>query len=458
MDRYGLICRSFYENPDVTQRELASILNLSLGTVNKLLGDCLEEAFLMTDMDTGKYLLTEQGLKYLEQFKVDGAVITAAGFGSRFVPLTFETPKGLLEVFGERMIERQIKQLHEAGITDITIIVGYLKEKFEYLIDKYQVKLLYNPEYATKNNLATIYHARELFRGRNMYLLVSDNWIRNNMYHKYECGAWYSSVYMDGETSEWCLSSNKKGRITSVQVGGHDSWVMYGPAFLSRDFSNQLIPLIEEAYHQPGTEQWYWEQVVVDHIKELDFSMNCQPADQVYEFENLEELRLFDPKYQNHSDNAAMQLVAHVFNVKEEAIHNIRCLKSGMTNQSFLFELDGKHYICRIPGPGTEFLINRKEEEAVYKAVTPLGITEHILYFDGKTGYKIAQYYEGARNADAKNPQEMAACMEMLRKLHHSGVTVPHTFRIRNGLIFMKGSAADMRKCCSRTTRRSAPG
>ena len=97
-----------------------------------------------------------------------------------------------------------------------------------------------------------------------------------------------------------------------MQVGGHDSWVMYGPAFLSRDFSNQLIPLIEEAYHQPGTEQWYWEQVVVDHIKELDFSMNCQPADQVYEFENLEELRLFDPKYQNHSDNAAMQLVAHV--------------------------------------------------------------------------------------------------------------------------------------------------
>ena len=135
-------------------------------------------------------------------------------------------------------------------------------------------------------------------------------------------------------------------------------------------------------------------------------------------------------------DNAAMQLVAHVFNVKEEAIHNIRCLKSGMTNQSFLFELDGKHYICRIPGPGTEFLINRKEEEAVYKAVTPLGITEHILYFDGKTGYKIAQYYEGARNADAKNPQEMAACMEMLRKLHHSGVTVPHTFRIRERIDF----------------------
>ena len=107
-----------------------------------------------------------------------------------------------------------------------------------------------------------------------------------------------------------------------------------------------------------------------------------------------------------------------------------------MTNQSFLFELDGNHYICRIPGPGTEFLINRKEEAAAYDAVTPLGITEHILYFDGKTGYKIAKYYDGARNADARNPEDMASCMEMLRKLHSSGVTVPHKFNIRERIDF----------------------
>ena len=90
---------------------------------------------------------------------MDSAVILAAGFGSRFVPMTFETPKGLLEVYGERMIERQIKQLHEAGVTDITIVVGYLKEKFEYLIDKFGVKLLYNPEYHNKNTLTTLYRA-----------------------------------------------------------------------------------------------------------------------------------------------------------------------------------------------------------------------------------------------------------------------------------------------------------
>lgn len=126
------------------------------------------------------------------------------------------------------MIERQICQLHEVGITDITIAVGYLKEKFEYLMDKYDVKLLYNPEYSDKNTLATIYRSRKVLKGRNIYVLASDNWMRENMYHAYECGAWYSAAYQDGETKEWCLSFNKRGRITDVKIGGRDQWVMYG--------------------------------------------------------------------------------------------------------------------------------------------------------------------------------------------------------------------------------------
>ena len=225
MNRYGLLCRCILEHPDATQRELASMLEVSLGTVNTLIKECMASSYLMTSPE-GNYQLTEAGMTFLEPFRVDAALIIAAGFGSRFVPLTFETPKGLLEVFGERMIERQIKQLHAVGITDITIVVGYLKEKFEYLIDKYGVKLLYNPEYSCKNTLATVYHAKEVLRGRNVYLLSSDNWMRDNMFHTYECFGWYSSVFMDGPTSEWCLSFNKKGHITGSSIGGHDSWVM----------------------------------------------------------------------------------------------------------------------------------------------------------------------------------------------------------------------------------------
>lgn len=437
MDRKGLICRYIKENPHISQRELAQKMDLSLGTVNTLIKECMHDLLIAQEKSiAGTYELTGRGEEYLERFRVDGALIIAAGFGSRFVPLTFETPKGLLEVFGERMIERQICQLHEAGITDITIAVGYLKEKFEYLIDKYQVKLLYNPEYSCKNTLATLYRARQVLKGRNMYILSSDNWMRNNMYHTYECGAWYSSVYMKGDTSEWVLSYNKKNRITGVEIGGRDAWVMYGPVYFSKEFSEAFLPLLESYYHSPGTEQFYWEHVLIDHLSELELTINRQPENQVYEFENLEELRQFDSRYQERSDNQAMELIAQVFQISEAEIHDIRCLKSGMTNKSFLFQINGQHYICRIPGSGTDLLINRREEAAVYRTIAPLGISERIIYMNGETGYKIAKYYEGARNAQGDNWEDMKKCMDLMHHLHTSGLTVDHEFDIRERIDF----------------------
>lgn len=463
MDRHALICRNILEQPQTSQRELARAMNISLGAVNRLIKECLERN-LITLLEDGHYQVTSDGLTLLEHYRVDGAVIIAAGFGSRFVPLTFETPKGLLEVFGERMIERQICQLHEAGITDISIVVGYLKEKFDYLIDKYQVKLLYNPEYSSKNTLATIYHGRHLFKGRNMYLLSSDNWMRENMFHTYECGSWYSSVYQEGDTSEWCLSFNKKGKIQSVEVGGHDSWVMYGPVFLRAEWSEYFLPVLEAYYSLPGTEQFYWETVYLELVNEtaqrrlleagihevshipvrhlttdmepLSLYINQQSPDQVYEFENLEELRLFDSRYQNHSDNEAMELVSQVLHVPESEIHHIKCLKAGMTNKSFLFSVAEKTYICRIPGPGTELLINRRQEASVYEAVKPLNITEQVIYFNPENGYKISKYYEGARNSNAQDWADVSRCMKLLRQVHEAGLQVQHHFDIRERIEF----------------------
>lgn len=453
MNRYGLLCRCIYENPNITQREMASRLEVSLGTVNNLIKECVSANLISFNNEAGIYELCTGGSELLEEFRVDAAVILAAGFGSRFVPLTFEMPKGLLEVFGERMIERQIKQLNAAGISDITIVVGYLKEKFEYLIDKYNVKLLYNREYSSKNTIATLYHARELFRNRNVYLLSSDNWMRDNMFHAFECGAWYSSVFTDKETSEWCLHFNKKGLISEVEVGGKDSWFMYGPAFFSKEFSNKFIPVLESYYVFPGTEQFYWEQVYLEMLNgdaarrfkengvsspdmRIEMYVNRQPDGQVYEFENLEELRLFDSKYQNNSENEAMELISEVFKVPESEIQNIRCLKAGMTNKSFLFKVNDIDYICRIPGSGTELLINRREEKAVYDTVGNLGITEHIIYFNDSNGYKIAEFYDGSRNADASNHDDMMTCMEILRKLHHSSLKVEHSFCLSERIDF----------------------
>ena len=440
-----IILRTLQEQPESTQRDLAEALGVSLGKTNKLLQETVQQQYLRKLPHDGgrgrnvQYELTASGRTLLEGHRVDAALVLASGFGSRFVPLTYETPKGLLEVFGERMIERQIRQLQEAGICDITIMVGYLKEKFEYLIDKYQVKLLYNPEYAEKNTLATMHHAASVLRGKNCYILSSDNWLRENLYHSYEPDAWYAASFMHGETREWAMEIARNGVIRSVKIGGCDQWCMYGPVYFTKEFSEHFLPLIEAYYRMPGTEQFYWEDVLIRNLRTLPpMYANRQPENEIYEFENLEELRQFDEKYINHSGSEAMQLVSQVFGMPESCIVNIRCLKAGMTNKSWFFSVAdspetpvlyrGKDYICRIPGAGTEKLIDRSHEAATYQAVAGLGITEELIYFDPANGYKISRYYHGARNADYKNPSELRQCMALLKRLHNSGVTLPYDF------------------------------
>jgi CTP:phosphocholine cytidylyltransferase-like protein/thiamine kinase-like enzyme len=441
MDRTAFLLREYLENPDITQRALSERMDLSLGSINRLFTEAAESGLIEKD----SHIITAKGKQYLKPFKMDGAVILAAGFGSRFVPLTYETPKGLLEVFGERMVEREIRQLHDAGITDITIMVGYLKEKFEYLIDLYGVKLLYNPEFADKNTLASVWHARKLFPGKNMYLLCSDHWMKNNLFHAYEPGAWYSSVFMKGETSEWPLTVNKKGIITSTKPGGKDCWVMYGPACFTKDFSAVFIPALDKAYHEPGTEQLYWEYVLMNELNRKkhdektpspEMSINKVETGGVYEFENLEELRRFDERYNERSGNAAMQLIAEAFQVPESEIREIRCLKSGMTNKSFLFSVKEKHYICRIPGSGTSLLIDRRSEYDNYRAIKDLHISEHVVYFNPENGYKISEFYDGSRDSDPRNWDDVARCMKLLKAMHRSGASVGHRFDIRERILF----------------------
>ncbi len=432
MNTLPLLLRSVQSNSVITQRLLAKELNISLGNTNKCVKNAIEAGYLI--QTASQYHLTKKGMQKLDEFRVTNAIIIAAGFGSRFVPLTFEMPKGLLEVFGERMIERQIKQLHQAGIYNITIMVGYLKEKFDYLIDKYNVKLIYNPEYSKKNTLATLYHCRHLLD--NTYILSSDHWMKENIFHAYEPESWYSSVYMNGKTSEWCLKEDKKGRITQINIGGCDSYVMYGPVYFDRTFSQKFVPLLEEFYHRPGTENFYWEHILIHNLNSLIMYLYKQPENTVYEFENLEELRQFDIKYQNHSENEALEHIASIFQIPESQITGIRCLKSGMTNKSFLFTVDQKDYIFRVPGPGTEELINRCQEKTVYEAIKDLHLSDTIIHFDGKTGYKISRYYKDSRNCDPENNAEVDACMKVLSKFHQSGIQVAHSFDLRERIQF----------------------
>ena len=154
-------------------------------------------------------------------YKVDNAVILAAGTSSRFAPLSYETHKSLLTVRGEVLIERQIRQIRDAGIDNVVLVGGYMKERFAYLREKFGVTIVDNPEYTCRNNHSSIYAARHLLG--NSYICSSDNYFSRNPFESCVDDAYYAALYADGPTSEWCVYEGDDGYIDRVTVGGENA-------------------------------------------------------------------------------------------------------------------------------------------------------------------------------------------------------------------------------------------
>ena len=142
------------------------------------------------------------------------AIIMAAGTSSRFAPLSYEKPKGLLKVKGEVLIERQIRQLQEAGITNIFIVVGYLAELFDYLKDKFGVKIVLNEDYNRYNNTSSL--IRVIDELEDTFLCSSDNYFPNNVFVEKPKDSYYSALYSEGETGEYCLTVDDKDNMTRL--------------------------------------------------------------------------------------------------------------------------------------------------------------------------------------------------------------------------------------------------
>lgn len=274
--------------------------------------------------------------------KVDNAIIMAAGTASRFAPLSFEIHKALVEVKGEILIERQIRQLKEAGIDEVIIVTGYKAEQLKYLEDKFEVKLVYNSDYLTRNNNGSIWAAKEYLG--NSYICSSDNYFLNNPFESEVENCFYSSVYAEGETNEWCIEESDDGRITNVIVGGRDSWVMLGHVFWSEEFSRKFLSILATEYHKPETKDKLWETIYIDHISELNMKIRKYPSSYIFEFDTLDELREFDESYIVDTRSKILKELAQKLNVEEKQIIKIKALKDdNNTATGFTFEAGQKY-------------------------------------------------------------------------------------------------------------------
>lgn len=244
----------------------------------------------------------------------------AAGTSSRFVPLSAERPKGLLEVNGEVLIERQIRQLKEAGISDITIVVGYKSELFDYLKDKFGVSLVFNEDFQKYNNTSSV--IRVLDRLSNTYICSSDNYFPENVFLEEPTESYYSALYAEGQTTEYCLSTNDNDYIEGVTIGGHDSWYMVGHVYFSDDFSRKFREILTHDYKEESTRQGYWEDVYIKHIGELPkMKIHRYKEHDIEEFDSLDELRLFDKSYLKNTRSSVLKYIAGELKCGEDELH-----------------------------------------------------------------------------------------------------------------------------------------
>ena len=277
-------------NEKLTQKELAEELGFSVGTVNKLWNDLEEKGFIENKQ------ITKKGLNVLEPYRVKRAIFIAAGFGSRLVPITLNTPKPLVRVKGVRIIDTLLDAVIAAGIEEIIIVRGYLAEQFDQLKYKYpMVKFVENPLYNEANNISSVMCIRYLLS--NAYVLEADLLLSNpKLITKYQYSSNYLGVPTE-KTDDWCFFM-EGDRIKRLEVGGLNCHHMFGISYWTEDDGRKLCNHVEQVYNSPGGKERYWDQVALgEYIKEYNIGVRECTFDDIVEIDTFRELKELDKVY-----------------------------------------------------------------------------------------------------------------------------------------------------------------
>ena len=405
-------------NVYTNQRKLAEYSGYSVGKVNSSLKELMKEKYIDENMK-----LSEKALQELERKRPQNAIVLAAGYGMRMVPINVEVPKGLLEVQKEPLIERIIKQLREVNVEEIDIIVGFMKEQYEYLIDKYHVNLVYNKKYSSRNNLHSLQCVVDKIR--NTYIIPCDIWCKNNPFSKQEWYSWY--MVTDQESEDSSVRINRKKELVNVRKNENGNR-MIGIAYVLEEDAQVLNRTIQAYSTRKEYNHAFWETALFEEEK-IRVGAKKVKDTEVFEVNTYEELRELD-EGSNQLKSEVMELISNVLECDIEDIKNIHSLKKGMTNRSFKFTCKDDSYIMRIPGEGTDKMINRKNEYRVYQALKGKGITDPVLYISSDNGYKITRYIPDTRVCNIEDSKDIAACMLYLKNFHSLNLHVEHTFDI----------------------------
>lgn len=406
---------TIYNHPFCSQREIASLTRYSLGTVNKSLQELRTLGYVKDDMT-----VSELAIKEIKRKSPKQAVILAAGDGFRMYPIQTNIAKAFLQVHGEYLIERMIRQLHEVGVFQIYIVVGFMKESFEYLIDEYGVELIVNSQYDESGSLYSLYLASKHLE--NAYILPSDVWCRYNPFQRAELYSWYMVSSKEDPKSD--IRVNRKNELVKLDLA-EIGQQMIGISYITEDAYDKLLEKLVHA-EELDFKKKFWEEALYCNDRMIVKARSFLKED-VSEINTYVQLCEVDRESPSLLTETVTKLLK-AMDIKPYDVSDISYAKKGNTNTSFTVEAKGKKYFITIPNKNRASDVDHQQEWTVYEAIKGRGFCDDPIFLDAEDGIRVFYYIDGMHHCDPENIKDVEASMALLRRIHHSNIKVEHTF------------------------------
>ena len=358
-----------------------------------------------------EYLRTGNEPAELAAYKVDNAIILAAGISRETI---YAPPKGLFLIDGVPIIERMILQLREAGIEDVSIVVGYKKEMYFYLEEKYGVRLIGNPR-LDYNNIYSMYLARQQLK--STYICACDYYFKENPFCKYELCSYHGTAELKDAKSKFVVRKNAHGRITNITAGGESGECVHGIAYFDREFSEAFVKMMEAEIGNYRVKSLFWEEFLARHLDDVDlYARPFDPA-KVLEFDELRQLKTMNLLFVDSVSDSIVTNICRELGCSASDINNVDVLDAGHSNITFKVGVGDKDYVYRYPGVSGKNIVNRARETFSNKLGHKLGIDDSLIFID-KTGHKLSSFVANAHPLDPNDPEEIGKLARLVRKLH----------------------------------------
>lgn len=229
------------------------------------------------------------------------AILLAAGMGTRLRPITNNTPKSLIKINGEPLIERQIKFLKEIGVDEIVVITGYLSDKFNYLKEKYDITLVRNEKYDKYNNIYSMYLVRNYLS--DAYVIDADTYLTKNYLQKNLETSTYFAGNKTVNTKEWMLVFNENNKVYDIKVSSGKGYVMSGVSYWTKSDGEFLRNKLEQIIKEDNWQNLYWDDIAKDNLKNMNVHINKINCEDWFEIDSLEDLKQLEESISFNKNN-----------------------------------------------------------------------------------------------------------------------------------------------------------